>query len=134
MPLFKFSHMAIPSCIREAGKSSLVGQPHAQSKLKDSITKEDGDNVCGDEWPSPPPGVPCSHRNSGQNVQRNWSLELGKHSFLYGRQTQRGYLLNFTKVSGRPTLGFRCNSKPSAQNWGRDCKGVGGKGLVLEEL
>lgn len=74
LPLSELSHRVTPSCVREAGKQSLVGQPCTQLKLRGSITKEDGENAYAGKWPFPTHGVSCNHGNSAQTIKVKRSL------------------------------------------------------------
>lgn len=109
MPLSKLSHMATPSCISKAGKYSLV----RQLKLRFNHQAR------WREWILGQMAIPITWKfvitEPGQNSKVKRSLET---------DPKRG-LVQITQARGRPMLGFRPNSKPSAQNWERNCQGVG---------
>lgn len=107
MSLSELSHMATPSCVSKAGKQS-SGAAKTQVQLLRKMERM---------------AIGASHgvlviTETGQNSKV-------KEVLRDRRQTQRGGSSKFTQARSRPMLGFRPNSKPSAQNWERDCKGVG---------
>lgn len=81
-----------------------MGQPCAQLKLGDSITKEDGEMDMGANG-HPPTWSFCNDRHNGQNIKGVLRDHQVKHSnSIDERQTQRGNLSKFTQASVRPRL------------------------------
>lgn len=108
MPLSKLSHLATHSCVSKAGKQSSEAAK-TQVQLLRKMERM---------------AIGASHgvlviTETGQNSKV-------KEVLRDRRQTQRGGSSKFTQAR---MLGFRPNSKPSAQNWERDCKGVGVRNL-----